>query len=92
MLLGEAKREAPVRTEPHPTRSFAQLRRGLPRFFRPQPQDAILLGPVAPSLFSGVPIVDQQTVERIDGAVELGVWCLLHQLLLFCRPETASLP
>ena len=22
-LLGEAKREAPVRTEPHPTRSFA---------------------------------------------------------------------
>jgi hypothetical protein len=24
MLLGEAKREAPVRTEPHPTRSFAR--------------------------------------------------------------------
>ena len=28
MLLGEAKREAQVRTEPHPTRSFALPRRG----------------------------------------------------------------
>jgi hypothetical protein len=29
-LLGEAKREAPVRTEPHPTRSFGLPAPGLP--------------------------------------------------------------
>ena len=27
-LSGEANRESPVRAEPHPTRSFAYLRRG----------------------------------------------------------------
>jgi hypothetical protein len=44
MLFGEANREAPVRTEPHPTRSFALPRRGscgqtaLPSSFK-QPAD-----------------------------------------------------